>query len=35
LQALKIIHQAKNQKITKKEMAEIAEEGQNAAEFLI
>jgi hypothetical protein len=26
LQALKIIHQAKNQKITKKEMAEIAEE---------
>ena len=27
LEALKIIHQAKNQKITKKEMAEIAEEG--------
>jgi len=26
LQALKIVHQAKNQKITKKEMAEIAEE---------
>jgi len=26
LQALKIIHQAKNQKITKKEMAEVAEE---------